>query len=105
MKNHFLAALTLLLLFLLPDANAQQVSKWDQVPANIKNRNSFKRLEWFYRPRMNEQDVFPGAFIAKQKADEYAKMLSQTLKTDTLPQWINLGPAGIDFAADGMVPH
>ncbi len=105
MKNLLPAPFALLLFLLLPDANAQSVSKWDQVPANIKNRNSFKRLEWFYRPRMNEQDVFPGAFIEKQKADEYAKMLSQTLKTDTLPHWINLGPGGIDFSADGMVPH
>jgi photosystem II stability/assembly factor-like uncharacterized protein len=105
MKNLLYIAFTLFLYLLIPDANSQSVSKWDNAPTEIKKKNSFKRLEWFYRPRMNEQDVFPGAFIEKQKAVEYAKMLSQTLKTDTLSQWKNLGPVGIDFSADGMVPH
>jgi photosystem II stability/assembly factor-like uncharacterized protein len=54
---------------------------------------------------MNEFDIFPSAFIEKQKAIEYAKILSQTHKTDSLSRWTNLGPRGIDFSADGMVPH
>ncbi len=105
MKNLLPAAFMLFLFLQLPDGNAQSVSKWDNVPTEIKKKNSFKRLEWFYKPRMNEQDVFPVAFIEKQKELEYAKMSAQTKKTDTLPQWTNLGPGGVDFSADGMVPH
>jgi len=105
MKNLLPAAFMLFLFLQLPDGNAQSISKWDNVPTEIKKKNSFKRLEWFYKPRMNEQDVFPVAFIEKQKELEYAKMSAQTKKTDTLPQWTNLGPGGVDFSADGMVPH
>ena len=105
MKNLLPASFMLFLFLQLPDGNAQSISKWDNVPTEIKKKNSFKRLEWFYKPRMNEQDVFPVAFIEKQKELEYAKMSAQTKKTDTLPQWTNLGPGGVDFSADGMVPH
>ena len=65
---------TAFLFLLLPDANSQTVSKWDQFPASVKNRNSFKRLEWFYKPRMNEQGIFPRAFVDLQKEAELLKM-------------------------------
>ncbi len=49
-----LAALPFLifLLFLItPDTIAQQSSVWDHVPDEIRERNSYQRLEWFYRQR------------------------------------------------------
>lgn len=104
-KNLLTGILVVFMVLLLSDAYSQPVSKWDQVPASIKKRNSFKRLEWFYRPRMNEQDVFPRQFIDKQKEAEYAKSQLKAGSEYLSAQWTNIGPVGIDCAADGMVPH
>jgi hypothetical protein len=77
------------------------VSLWDNVPAEIKNRNAFRRLEWFYRPRLDENGIFPKAFIEKQKVAEKLKMV---LSHDTsINRWTNIGPVGIDFSNDTMV--
>ena len=46
-------------LFLFDPAFAQQVSIWDQVPEEIKEKNSFKRMEWFYRQRSAPFDTVP----------------------------------------------
>lgn len=99
------ATITLLSLLMIFEADAQTLSKWDQVPASIKKRNSFKRLEWFYRPRMNEQDVFPRQFIDQQKQAAYALSLLKSGTDNASAMWTNLGPVGIDCSADWMVPH
>lgn len=105
-KTSLLAGFLMISLFLmLPVVNSQTVSKWDNVPEAIKKRNSFKRLEWFYRPRMNEQDVFPRQFIDKQKEAEYAKSQLKAGSEYLSAQWTNIGPVGIDCAGDVMVPH
>jgi len=104
-KSLLTGILVVLMVLLLSDTYAQTVSKWDQVPASVKKRNSFKRLEWFYRPRMNEQDVFPREFIDKQKEVEYAKSQLKAGSEYLSAQWTTIGPVGIDFSADGMVPH
>jgi len=104
-KSLFTGILLVFMVLLLSDAYSQPVSKWDQVPASIKKRNSFKRLEWFYRPRMNEQDVFPRQFIDKQKEAEYAKSQLKAGSEYLSAQWTNIGPVGIDCAGDVMVPH
>ena len=80
-------------------------SQWDSVPVDIKNRNSFKRLAWFYKPRLNAQGVFPRAFIDRQKETEIVKMQTQTDKPGASFQWNNLGPVGIDFSGDASVRH
>ena len=49
------------------------VSKYDKVPADIKNRNFFRRFDWFYRQRLNELGVFPKEFIDSQKDIELLK--------------------------------
>ncbi len=77
------------------------VSPWDNVPAEIKKRNSFRRLEWFYRPRMNEQGIFPRDFIEMQKQNEKLKMAS--FPDTSGNRWTNLGPVGVDFSNDTMV--
>lgn len=79
------------------------ISPWEKVPANVKNRNSFRRLEWFYRHRVNELGVFPKEFIDLQKASESAKI--QTDNNNLLYQWNNLGPVGIDFSNGNMAQH
>lgn len=104
-KSLLTGILLVFMVLLLSDAYSQPVSKWDQVPASVKKRNSFKRLEWFYRPRMNEQDVFPRQFIDKQKEEEYAKSQLKAGSESLSAQWTNIGPVGIDCAGDFMVPH
>ncbi len=104
-KSLLTGILVVFMVLLLSDTFAQTVSKWDQVPASVKKRNSFKRLEWFYRPRMNEKDVFPREFIDKQKEVEYAKSQLKAGSEYLSAQWTTIGPVGIDFSADGMVPH
>lgn len=104
-KSLFTGILLVFMVLLLSDAYSQPVSKWDQVPASIKKRNSFKRLEWFYRPRMNEQDAFPRQFIDKQKEAEFAKSQLKAGSEYLSAQWTNIGPVGIDCAGDVMVPH
>jgi hypothetical protein len=83
----------------------QPVSAWDQVPPEIKSRNSYKRLEWFYRPRMNEQGKFPRAYIDQQKAAEYLKLHLLEDDANASFRWVSIGPVGIDCAGDVMVPH
>ena len=104
-KSLLTGILLVFMVLLLPDTFAQSLSKWDQVPASVKKRNSFKRLEWFYRPRMNEKDVFPREFIDQQKEAAYATSQLKAGSEYLSAQWTNIGPAGIDFSADGMVPH
>jgi len=79
------------------------VSPWDNVPAEVKNRNWFKRLEWFYRPRLNEQGVFPVEFINIQKQAERLKMQNQPDLAGSGEQWANLGPVGVDFFSDSTI--
>ena len=41
-------------------STAPFISEWDKVPAEIKDKNSFKRFEWFYRSRLgNESYLLP----------------------------------------------
>ncbi|MFZ4591779.1 MAG: VPS10 domain-containing protein [Ignavibacteria bacterium] len=76
------------------------VSKYDKVPADIRNRNFFRRFDWFYRQRLNELGVFPKEFIDSQKDIE----LSKSNYDNPLYQWTNLGPVGVDMSAT-EVPH
>lgn len=78
--------------------------KLNYVPDEIKNRNSFRRLEWFYGPRLNETGVFPKEFIDEQRESEYSKLKSQADNVITLYRWTNLGPVGVDMSAT-EVPH
>lgn len=79
------------------------VSQWDNIPAEIRNRNPFRRLEWFYKPRMNELGIFPKEFIDAQKEIELAKI--NPAYDNSLYQWNNIGPVGIDMSPDQTVSH
>jgi photosystem II stability/assembly factor-like uncharacterized protein len=79
------------------------VSPWDDVPSDIKNRNSFRRLEWFYRPRMNEQGIFPNDFIDMQKQAEMLKTQNRPELAVSGEQWTSLGPVGVDFTTDSTI--
>ena len=86
-----------------PTLATPSVSQWDNVSSEVKNRNWFRRLEWFYRPRMNEQGIFPGDFIDMQKQAEMLKMQNQPDLAGSGEQWTSLGPVGVDFSTDSTV--
>ncbi len=79
------------------------ISAWDNVPAEIRNSNPFRRLEWFYRPRQNELGIFPKEFIDAQKEIEISKM--NVSNDNPLYQWANIGPVGINMSSDPTVAH
>ena len=83
---------------------SQPGSKWQNVPDKIRNRNSFRRLEWFYSPRINQSGIFPAEFIEDQKAIEYSRLKVKAENGNTPIAWTNLGPVGIDMSAT-EVPH
>ncbi len=105
LKSQLLVSFVAFILFFPATTQSQSDSKWDKVAASVKKRNSFKRLEWFYRPRMNEQGIFPREFIDKQKQVEFSKIQAQKIYEKTSYQWTNLGPVGIDFTFESTAPH
>jgi len=79
--------------------NPPFISPWDKVSPEIKKRKSFKRYEWFYKPRLNELGIFPKEFIDMQADFEYSKIrFSADNFGNPFYQWVNLGPVGIDLA-------
>jgi photosystem II stability/assembly factor-like uncharacterized protein len=79
-------------------------SPWINVPDDIKNTNFFRRVDWFYLPRLNESGVFPKKFIDQQRAIEIAKANLQNETKNTSDQWTNIGPVGVDMS-ETEVPH
>ncbi len=73
-------------------SNAPFVSEWDKVPAEIRNKNSFKRFEWFYRSRLDARGDFPKEFIDMQREADKQK---QVYNENNI--WTNLGPTGVDL--------
>jgi len=74
--------------------SAPFVSEWDKVPAEIMNKNSFKRFEWFYRSRLDTRGDFPKEFIEQQKQIEMRKLSNM----DKNNAWTNIGPVGVNMA-------
>lgn len=64
----------IILLFVFP-VTAQFKSVWDKVPEEVKQKNSFKRYEWFYRPRTDENGNFPKEHINQQMVVEEKRLL------------------------------
>ncbi len=99
--------------FVLPIALHGQDDPWNSVPQSIKERKSYKRFEWFYRQRADEQGKMPvdvyyserDKAIAEQQLnrdrDLYIKMQSpQPLPTAL--SWTAIGPGTI---SSGYPPH
>lgn len=92
----FRLLLPVILLLLVPLATfAQSVSVWDNVPAHIKKRNSFKRLEAFYRPRAVPFDTVPVYTFNAERVKEIAKERSLQHSLGSQVIWSPLGPGGI----------
>jgi photosystem II stability/assembly factor-like uncharacterized protein len=78
--------------FLLPDfLLAQALSPWDEVPEEIRTRNSFKRFEWFYRQRAFPFDTIQHSVYATELNREGARWLDR----HSALTWSQIGPRSI----------
>ncbi len=92
----FLKAVPLFVfLFLFDPSLAQQASIWDQVPEEIRERNSFKRLEWFYRQRSAPYDTIPIQVYRSELKKEIQNAIEGIENPLNNLQWSSIGPAGI----------
>ena len=82
-------------LFLFDPCVAQQASLWDQVPDEIRERNSFKRIEWFYRQRSAPFDTIPSHIYLKELDSEIRNSIEGTENPLNNLQWNSIGPNGI----------
>ncbi|MBK7980660.1 MAG: hypothetical protein IPK06_11840 [Ignavibacteriae bacterium] len=91
-----------------PSSPSEKISRWDNVPEALRNKNSFKRLEWFYRTRENEAGIFPKEEIEIQKKLEMTKINGIIQKGNKLQltsdQWTSIGPKAIDMSSS-FIPH
>jgi len=74
---------------------AQYASVWDQVPSKIKDRKSFKRLEWFYRQRAFPLDTIPLTKYFSEKEKQIAIDKLSLSKTKAQVSWGAIGPKSI----------
>ncbi len=97
----------LILLFIIPTFG-QFKSVWDQVPEEIRQTNSFKRYEWFYRPRTDETGKFPKEHVNQQIEIEEQKVVENNLRLEkvsgTSDLWTNIGPNAIDMTSS-FIPY
>ncbi|MDP2362727.1 MAG: hypothetical protein Q8M94_03040, partial [Ignavibacteria bacterium] len=73
----------------------QYASIWDQVPAKIKDRKSFKRLEWFYRQRAFPLDTIPLTKYFSEKEKQISINKLSLSKTTATVSWTAIGPKSI----------
>jgi len=83
------------LILFLDSTFAQQASLWDQVPQEIRIRNSFKRIEWFYRQRAVPFDTIPRQVYLTELNKEIVKSKEQEDNLLYDLQWSPIGPSGI----------
>ncbi len=74
--------------------SAQSVSSWDEAPSIIKERKSFKRLEWFYRTRAYPYDTIPFTKFITQRDEQIQKANDASIEKAFNP-WQNIGPYSI----------
>lgn len=94
--------LLLLIVLISSEIISQYKSIWDAIPENIKEKNSFKRYEWFYRPRTDENGNLPKQHIEQQRKLEEEKILqaNKLMKVKgTSDLWTNIGPNAIDMSS------
>jgi photosystem II stability/assembly factor-like uncharacterized protein len=91
--------------FILPNQfSAQQKSPWERYPDEIKQKNSFKRLEWFYRQRALPGDEIPINVYYSERSKEIKKQQLLDLESSSFDlQWSHVGPNGM--LSGGSSPH
>ncbi len=85
---------------------AQFVNAWEAVPEEIRSKNSFKRYEWFYRPRTDAQGKFPFEHVNRIVESEEQKIREAKSKDPegTSDLWTNIGPVGINMSSS-FIPY
>jgi photosystem II stability/assembly factor-like uncharacterized protein len=96
LRNLLQTVLLFIFLFFFQTVLAQQVSIWDQVPEEIRERNSFKRLEWFYRQRSAPYDTIPLQIYRSELEREVQKAIEGSENPLNNLQWNSIGPTGIN---------
>lgn len=98
----------LITITIISTLSAQQNSRWDNVPDEVKSTNAFQRFQWFYRMRSNENDNFPKAHIEQEKLKELNKIKTIIQKDNKLQTtsdaWTNIGPKAVDMTSS-FIPH
>lgn len=90
----------ILIALLTGDVSGQFLSFWDAMPDHIRAKNSYKRFEWFYRPRTDEFGNYPKAHIEKQRLYEETRIKQRLSKSKNVSdQWTSLGPKGINMSS------
>lgn len=101
MKNLFfllkstLPLILIPLFFLSPLNYGQFASIWDQYPEEVKEKNSFKRFEWFYRQRAIPYDTISIHTFNSEKEKEIQKYVEGENFFANNLQWNSIGPSGI----------
>lgn len=88
-------------------ALAQFKSVWDKIPDEVREKNSFKRYEWFYRTRTDENGIFPKEHVNQQIVNEERKIAERNTrlsKATTSDLWTNIGPKAIDMSSS-FIPY
>lgn len=96
-----------LFLFFGPELLAQYANFWDGIPKNIKEKNFYKRYEWFYRPRTDANGNVPMKHFSEQMKIEKTKIASQKTSKfskvmGTSDLWTNIGPKAISMTGSGL---
>jgi photosystem II stability/assembly factor-like uncharacterized protein len=100
-KNHHLSLGLLVavaaLMALVPQfAFSQQNSYWESVPQGVRDRNAFKRFQWFYRQRAMPEDMIPEGALEMARESEMARELRRSSVDKLLDlSWSSIGPAGV----------
>lgn len=94
--KYFANAILFFLIFLTGSSIAQQASIWDQVSDEIKETNSFKRFEWFYRQRAVPFDTIPSQVYFNELQNEMQKAIDDGYNSLNNLQWTPIGPTGIN---------
>jgi photosystem II stability/assembly factor-like uncharacterized protein len=85
-------SLFIFLLALPAIAVSQSPSVWDNIPENIRQRNAFKRHEWFYRQRAFPSDTIPVEHFYRERSREMAR----TTASPSALTWTPIGPRGLN---------
>lgn len=86
---------TILILASDSPVQGQHKSLWDQVPPQIKERNSFKRFEWFYRQRAYPNDTISIHTYFAEREREIQKYSIENPNYANNLQWYPVGPTGV----------
>lgn len=95
--NKFTLFILILSFFPVSEIFGQISIDWNNIPSEIKERNSFKRMEYFYRQRANPDGTFPIETYYQERKKEISGQANRFYKSLLeLAVWTSVGPKGIN---------